>query len=316
MAEPQAKLGQDSGIGYELVLALDVPVLQMVEQPVDASALAFLEEAEAKDLEVEYMELARSGFSQSPAWLERTREVVRRRQVLRQKGRGRKKKKKRRKRKLPKGSSPRSLPARAVLDIFPVALSVVRCLGAALRVLGFWIFGDGFCDVSVFCAQLGPMDTRTCVTRHLDGFFLWWFPRPLVSGSHLFYLVLARGVQYVVYSGRSLPDVVFGASWFDSGYMLLPVYGFWGALFPYTAHCLVLRGTRYTSVTEFASSISLSWSRGRFPWSYCSADHSNSPELLNTVIDVPVVQVAQLPRCGPDMQKTLVSHSCSSRTRW
>ena len=49
---PQGRVGQHSGIGYELVLALDVPVLQMVEQPVDASALAFLEEAEAKDLEV------------------------------------------------------------------------------------------------------------------------------------------------------------------------------------------------------------------------------------------------------------------------
>ena len=41
---PQGRVGQHSGIGYELVLALDVPVLQMVEQPVDASALAFLEE--------------------------------------------------------------------------------------------------------------------------------------------------------------------------------------------------------------------------------------------------------------------------------
>ena len=38
---PQGRVGQHSGIGYELVLALDVPVLQMVEQPVDASALAF-----------------------------------------------------------------------------------------------------------------------------------------------------------------------------------------------------------------------------------------------------------------------------------
>ena len=53
-----AKLGQHSGIGYELVLALDVPVLQMVEQPVDASALAFFEE-EAKALHAEYLVLAR-----------------------------------------------------------------------------------------------------------------------------------------------------------------------------------------------------------------------------------------------------------------
>ena len=35
VAEPQAKLGQHSGIGYELVLAFDAPVLHMVEQPVD-----------------------------------------------------------------------------------------------------------------------------------------------------------------------------------------------------------------------------------------------------------------------------------------
>ena len=48
VAEPQARLGQHSGIGFELVLALDVLVLQMAEQPVDASALAFLEMAESK----------------------------------------------------------------------------------------------------------------------------------------------------------------------------------------------------------------------------------------------------------------------------
>ena len=35
VAEPQEKLGQHSGIGCELVLALDAPVLHVVEQPVD-----------------------------------------------------------------------------------------------------------------------------------------------------------------------------------------------------------------------------------------------------------------------------------------
>ena len=57
--EPHGRDGQHSGIGHEVVQALGVPVLQMVEQPVDASALAFIkeEEAEAKDLEVECMEL-------------------------------------------------------------------------------------------------------------------------------------------------------------------------------------------------------------------------------------------------------------------
>ena len=50
-----------------------------------------------------------------------------------------------------------------------------------------------------------------------------------------------------------------------------------GVLLPYAAQCVVLSGPRYALVTEFASSISLSWCRGRVPWSWCSADHCNSP---------------------------------------
>ena len=65
-----------------------------------STTTAFLEEEEEKDLSAEYMELVRSGFSMSE-WMW---EVVRRRRVLRQKGRGRKKKKRKR-RKLPKSSS-------------------------------------------------------------------------------------------------------------------------------------------------------------------------------------------------------------------
>ena len=70
---------------------------------------------------------------------------------------------------------------------------------------------------------------------------------------------------------------VFSASWFDSGYLFMPVYGFLGVLSPYSAQCLVLCGPRYALVTEFASSIPLSWCRGLFTWSCCSADHSISP---------------------------------------
>ena len=73
--EPQWRVGQHSGIGYELVLVLDVPVLRMVEQPVDASALAFFEEEEAKVLELGYRELARSASHDSPALVERLREA-------------------------------------------------------------------------------------------------------------------------------------------------------------------------------------------------------------------------------------------------
>ena len=51
-------------VGYVAasVPPLGVP-LHQGDEGVDAAALEFLEEAEAKDLEVEYMELARSGFS-------------------------------------------------------------------------------------------------------------------------------------------------------------------------------------------------------------------------------------------------------------
>ena len=104
---PQGRVGQHSGIGYEPVLALDVPVLQLAEQSVDASSLAFLEEAEEQALEVEYMELVRLGFSKSPASLERMKEVVRRREVLRRKT------KKRRKKRTPRTSSSRSTTGRA-----------------------------------------------------------------------------------------------------------------------------------------------------------------------------------------------------------
>ena len=53
------------------------------------------------------MELVRFGFSKSPASLERMKEVVRRRQVLRRK------RKKRRKKRTPRTSSSRSTPGRA-----------------------------------------------------------------------------------------------------------------------------------------------------------------------------------------------------------
>ena len=71
----------------------------------DASALAFFEEEEAKDLQVEYTLLARTATSHTV----RLREVIQRMHVLRQKGRGRKKKKRRKKR-LPRSPRPRPGP--------------------------------------------------------------------------------------------------------------------------------------------------------------------------------------------------------------
>ena len=85
VAVPQATLGQHSGIGYQLVLAFDVSVLQMVEQLVDASALAFIKEQEEK--------------------AERKREADLNEQVFRGIFRGRKRR--RRKKRLPRSSLPR-----------------------------------------------------------------------------------------------------------------------------------------------------------------------------------------------------------------
>ena len=82
-----------------------------------------------------------------------------------------------------------------------------------------------------------------------------------------------RGLCWEKTSGNA----VFSASWFDSGYMLLPFYAFLVEFFPYSAQFLVLSGPRCARVTEVASSISLSWCRGRFPRPCCSADHSSSP---------------------------------------
>ena len=137
--------------------------------------------------------------------------------------------------------------------------------------------GDDCLDISYEPLVFGSHSLSVCLAR---GFQENWnslgydlFLLPLVSGSHLF----GVGVQdYGLFWDMISGNAVSSASWFDSGYMLLPVYGFW-CIFPYSLQCLVLSGPRYAPVTEFTSLISLSWCRGRCPWSCCSADHSNSP---------------------------------------
>ena len=208
VAEPHEKLGQHSGIGYELVHSLDVPVLQMVEQPVDASALALLEEEEEKDLAAEYMELVRSGFSKSPALLDRMKEVVQRREVLRQKGRGRKKKK-RRKRKLPKCSSLRSLPARAVRTRKPGHLS---CGSSWCSVSGCCLSSPGLLDFWEMASTM-PLYFTLCLVRRWKhahasvcwtfGRFLWFF-YVLVSGSYLPVLVSPEEYKCADFLGDNL----------------------------------------------------------------------------------------------------------------
>ena len=100
---PQERVQRHTADQFVAAPLLDVPVPLMEEQAVDASALAFLEEAEEKALDVENLELARTAASHDS--VERLREVVRRMDVLRQKGRGRKKK--RMKRRLARSPRPR-----------------------------------------------------------------------------------------------------------------------------------------------------------------------------------------------------------------
>ena len=130
---------------------------------------------------------------QSPALLDRMKEVVQRRQVLRQKGRGE------RKRKGGSVSFPSVLLlglfllarfALGNLDIFPVVPPCVRCLGVACRVLGYWIFGRWL--LRCLCTSRsawsdGGYTLMRQFAGHLEGFC--GFLRPLVSGSYLSVLV-------------------------------------------------------------------------------------------------------------------------------
>ena len=89
---------------------------------------------------------------------------------------------------------------------------------------------------------------------------------------------------------------------------------FWGIVSVYSAaQCLVLSGTCYASVTEFVVDFPVVVQRP-IPMVLTVCRTTEIPLLLDKVIDVPVVQVAQLPG-GPDVQKTVVFNSCSPRTR-
>ena len=154
-----------------------------------------------------------------------------------------------------------------------------------------------------------------------------WFLRPLVSGSHVFYSVLARGVQYVVFS----------ASWFDSGYMLLTSLhgGFcMNFLFLYVVtrilrSILVLLSVARVwwtwcpcfSLQKTADFPQLQFIAGRrFPCRGAEAD-SNGLDVQHTiefpqlllymVVDVPVVQVVFL-----ECRTVRRSWSCNTLTRW
>ena len=208
----------------ELVLALDVPVLQMVEQPVDASALAFFEEEEAKALQAEYTMLGRTATSHTV----RLREVIQRMHVLRQMGRGRKKKKRRKKR-LPRSPRPRPGPRcpaswsvwtrRTLCRVSMAALVVdsgICMCGRCARVAQRQCYGQtvqysvlvpqlSFIGVASFVPQRQiPMVQTVQLTTEIPQMpFVFWWSMPLLCRS--------CGSQVVYLTQRT--------AWFDSGYM-------------------------------------------------------------------------------------------------
>ena len=250
---PQGRVGQHSGIGYELVLALDVPVLHMVEQPVDASALAFLEEIEANDLEDEYMKLVHAGFHKSPALKERMREVMRRREVLRQKGRGRKKKK-RRKRRTPRTSSLPSRRPRRRLPRSPRPRPGPRCPASwsvwtrrtLCRVsMAALVVDSGIC----MCGRCARVAQRQCYGQTVQNSVLV----PQLSFIGVASFVPQRQIPMVqtVQLTTEIPQMPFVFRW--SMPLLCSSCGSQVVSSPYTAHCLVrLRIHAVRQFTEFS----------------------------------------------------------------
>ena len=105
---------------------------------------------------------------------------------------------------------------------------------------------------------------------------------PLFLAVIFSFWFLPEGYSTSLFWENTSGNSVFSAFWFNSWYIFVPVYGFLRVLSPYSAQCLVLRGPRYPLVAEFASSISLSWCRGRFPWSRVCCGPSRFPSCSST----------------------------------
>ena len=163
------------------------------------------------------MELVRSGFSKSPASLERMREVVRRRHVLRQKGRGRKKK--RNKRKLPRGSSPRSLPARVVRTRKSGHLS---CGSSWCSVSGCCLTCPGLLDYWVKAFPMFPYSTLSLVRfwiHALASVYASFRTAPCIWPSLVRRCLCLRSTVSPFFWEMTPRFAVFSASWLYSGYM-------------------------------------------------------------------------------------------------
>ena len=176
------------------------------------------------------------------------------------------------------------------LDISSVVLPGVRCLGAACSgpgLLDFWEMASTMSLYSTLCLVRWWIHAHAFVYGTFGRFFVFFLWTLSVPEEYSY------SINWEMISGY----VVFSASWSDSWYMLRPVYGSCGVCFPCTAQCLVLSGTCYASVMDFAYHGRGFSCHGVEAVSHgldCSADHINSSVLLNTVIDVPVVQGVQV----------------------
>ena len=130
----------------------------------------------------------------------------------------------------------------------------------------------------VFSGVSAPRAVLPEAYRNIGLFGRWRgiFPLPLVSGSHLFELLLEE------YRVASFPGDdsrngfrIQHSSWFNSGYMFgISLRGLFGRITLFldmTANC----GLSAVAVHRW-SSTSLSWRTGRFPWS-CSENRTDSP---------------------------------------
>ena len=135
--------------------------------------------------------------------------------------------------------------------------------------------GSGMCKACISsscCVPCGCRQTQMpSIMAVADGWFL--STAPYIWQSLVLFGSCLRSTVMSIYWEKTSGNAVFSASWFESGYMLLPV--FWCIVSVFNAMLGSQRSTLCSShgvcVVDFPVVV-----RGLFPWSCCSADHSNS----------------------------------------
>ena len=204
-------------------------------------------------------------------------------------------------------------------------------------IIGF--LGDGFFDVSALYAQLGPILEHAHASVYAT---FGWFLLLVVFYGPL-YLAVACSALFVLGERMTSGYVVFSASWFDSGYMLLPVCGLCGCCFRFQRNAWLsvvhaMRQSRSLQISTFLRGDrprilrSIHVATADFPQlqlifkvvdipvvtqrladphgPYCSDSHWGSPVALDRVVDVPLRSLTSLLwRRGRSTWSTLFSTS-------